>query len=1181
MKLKKLFAILLTLCMLLSAMPLTVFAEDCAHEYDYDCSNNCNICGEYIRYEAECVEGEPEVADTYSLQHQLYYNCTYCNELMFSRWESHNDNDSDGACDVCGYELHVHTYNYDCSTSCNGCSEITRPEAGHVDNAVVTDIREDKHSITYYCLYCNKYLREDHYVPHVDDDGDRICDACGGTVAVYTVTYYEYDGEQDYYYDNGTAEVLAGESVTLGAQYSYWYKGIGWATEPYGELVYAVGDTFTPTGDTALYSVVEPFTATVDLGAEDAVYRDADGNPITAIRGEMPYSLATITVFPTRVGYVFAGFVDGDGYEYGLYQDEETGERYVEVSMWQDITITALWELCTAHEYVYDCYTGCKLCGKYSRPEAEHVKGEPEVYEIAVDYHGAKYYCVYCGCLLQTGLVSHEDNDGDDICDVCGYGACAHEYDYECSNNCNICGEYTRPEVGCVKGDPEVYAIEVDSHAADYYCVYCGEICQSGFVPHEDNDGIIGCDVCGYGACTHEYDYDCSTNCNVCGETTRPEAACVKGAPEIYYILTDSHAARYYCIYCGVRIQIGTEPHVDDDGDGICDVCGGYDHPEGDHVEGEPEVSNNSDSHKLIYYCRYCNKYMSEDPYEPHADNDADSACDVCGYAVCAHEYDYDCSTKCNVCGKTTRPEPDADHTYAYDCATDCSLCGKTARPEPDVDHTYAYECSGVCNVCYGYTRPEAKCVKGDPTYWIGSNNHEALYYCIYCNGFLGQGTSEPHSDNDADGACDVCNAGADCAHEYDYGCSKRCNLCDYKLRPDADHVTRVDYDTDSYDHKAHYYCIYCESYQGLDPWEPHVDDDGIIGCDVCGYGGCAHEYDYDCSADCNICGQTTRPEAQHTYDYDCSVRCNVCDALTRYEADHVKGDPTYWTSEDEHLAYYYCIYCNAFLDQGTFEPHADSDADGACDACGAGAGCAHEYDYDCSKYCNVCGYKLRPEAECVEGETEYYTYVEEYHAVYVYCAYCDDYDRAYGESHYDDDTDGVCDACGACLNGHQYAHEYDEQCDVCGTYRDVAFPLTAHGVAVSEDVNGLAMLFSLQADGLQFNGTKIDYTNATMGGYKLITAGAVVSNNYETTGIIPTLDNVDDVHILDVTAVYAYDYDEATSTLYYAIRIKNIPDEHKDTMVVFTPYIILEDEDGNRFTYYPNAWYAIYNENI
>jgi len=157
---------------------------------------------------------------------------------------------------------------------------------------------------------------------------------------VYTVRYYSYDAEQDSYFDNGTATVVAGDTLTLGEQFSYWYKCVGWATEEKGRMVYTVGQEITPTGDLKLYSVVEPFSAQVELGAEDAVYDR------TVISGELPYSGVILTSFPTRPGYVFTGWLDEDGMFHEPFENEE-GVRCIEIIFGKDTTLTAQWELCT------------------------------------------------------------------------------------------------------------------------------------------------------------------------------------------------------------------------------------------------------------------------------------------------------------------------------------------------------------------------------------------------------------------------------------------------------------------------------------------------------------------------------------------------------------------------------------------------------------------------------------------------------------------------------------------------------------------------------------------------------------------------------------------------------------------------------------------------------------------
>ena len=54
--------------------------------------------------------------------------------------------------------------------------------------------------------------------------------------------------------------------------------------------------------------------------------------------------------------------------------------------------------------------------------------------------------------------------------------------------------------------------------------------------------------------------------------------------------------------------------------------------------------------------------------------------------------------------------------------------------------------------------------------------------------------------------------------------------------------------------------------------------------------------------------------------------------------------------------------------------------------------------------------------------------------------------------------------------------------------------------------------------------------------------------------------------------------FDEATGTLCFAIRVINIPDEHKDTTLVYSLYFIYENDAGEQEIYYPGAWGDSYN---
>ena len=138
--------------------------------------------------------------------------------------------------------------------------------------------------------------------------------------------------------------------------------------------------------------------------------------------------------------------------------------------------------------------------------------------------------------------------------------------------------------------------------------------------------------------------------------------------------------------------------------------------------------------------------------------------------------------------------------------------------------------------------------------------------------------------------------------------------------------------------------------------------------------------------------------------------------------------------------------------------------------------------------------------------------------------------------------------------------------------------PLNITGNSISEDVNGVAWLVEAKVDGITLNGTTANYDNATVNGYKLITMGAVISNNYADLGYVPKLEDVDGARAIDVQAKYIYDTDVEAGTVTYAIRVVNIPDEYKDRDVDILTYIIFEDAAGVQHTLYCNSVYASYN---
>ena len=181
----------------------------------------------------------------------------------------------------------------------------------------------------------------------------------------------------------------------------------------------------------------------------------------------------------------------------------------------------------------------------------------------------------------------------------------------------------------------------------------------------------------------------------------------------------------------------------------------------------------------------------------------------------------------------------------------------------------------------------------------------------------------------------------------------------------------------------------------------------------------------------------------------------------------------------------------------------------------------------------------------------------------------------------YDNDTDTDCNSCGAIRElacTHVYDHDYDTLCNLCFEQREVVLPLSIEGTSISDDVNGLAWLLKADVQGITLKkGHEIDYTNATVGQYKLIKMGAVATNNYAELGRVPTLEDVNDNDVLNIEAKYLFSFNE-DGTITYAVRIINIPDEGKNTDIHIVPYFIFEDDAGQQQVQYGNSTSNAYN---
>jgi hypothetical protein len=146
----------------------------------------------------------------------------------------------------------------------------------------------------------------------------------------------------------------------------------------------------------------------------------------------------------------------------------------------------------------------------------------------------------------------------------------------------------------------------------------------------------------------------------------------------------------------------------------------------------------------------------------------------------------------------------------------------------------------------------------------------------------------------------------------------------------------------------------------------------------------------------------------------------------------------------------------------------------------------------------------------------------------------------------------------------HTYDHDYDTDCNACGVIRALTLPIVFRGNSVSEDVTGLAFLFEAEVEGIARKaGThnRADFTNATFDGHKLIRAGAIARNGKSD---------------LDIEAVHMYEWSDTSVS--FAYRIVNIPEDYLDTTITMTPYFVIE-VDGQEVIVYGESQSASYNE--
>lgn len=216
---------------------------------------------------------------------------------------------------------------------------------------------------------------------------------------------------------------------------------------------------------------------------------------------------------------------------------------------------------------------------------------------------------------------------------------------------------------------------------------------------HVDNDGNDICDVCGYIADhTHSYDEGWTWN----------------------------ESTHWHKSACGHNVKDGEAKHDDANNDAICDVCTyDYDHT---HTYDEAWVSVGEKGH---WHAPTCGHTVDGSDLTPHADENNDGDCDVCGENG-GHEHTYSESWT------TTEDE----HWREVTCGHDIPVADKGVHADENGD--------GTCDIC-GYTPPHFHTF-ADTLTSDGANH----WYASTC-GHDVKKDEAPHSGHEEDGVCDVC----------------------------------------------------------------------------------------------------------------------------------------------------------------------------------------------------------------------------------------------------------------------------------------------------------------------------------------------------------------------------------------------------------------------------------------
>lgn len=265
--------------------------------------------------------------------------------------------------------------------------------------------------------------------------------------------------------------------------------------------------------------------------------------------------------------------------------------------------------------------TALTACDK-EEPPHEHTFDSTWLYDETQHWHAAT--CEHAE--LESDRGDHVDNDGNDICDVCGYIA-DHTHSYD-----------------------EGWTWNESTH---WHKSACGHNVKDGEAKHDDGNNDAICDVCTYDydhthtydeawvsvgenghwhapTCGHSVDGSDLTahtdanndgDCDICGENGGHEHT----YSESWTTTDDEHWRE---VTCGHDISVTDKGvHKDENGDTTCDTCGYT--PEHFHTFADT-LTSDANNH---WYASTCGHNVKKDE-AAHSGHEEDGVCDICAHVV-------------------------------------------------------------------------------------------------------------------------------------------------------------------------------------------------------------------------------------------------------------------------------------------------------------------------------------------------------------------------------------------------------------------------------------------------------------------------------------------------------------------------------------------------------------------